>query len=56
MEVGILLLIAFILICPLSMMWMRRRHGRSHDANHPSVKPESPADKPLERRSDRDRQ
>lgn len=48
MEVGILLLIAFILICPLSMMWMRRRHGRSHEADHASRKLKSPADKPPE--------
>lgn len=53
MEVGILLLIGFILPCPLGMLWMRRRrHGRSHNADHSSGNVKSPRSLP-EQRSDR---
>lgn len=31
MELGILLLAALVLVCPISMMWMMRGRHRKHD-------------------------
>lgn len=53
MDIGTLLLLALVLVCPLTMLWMMRGHrkkaGHRHADQH-SAKPNGAApDEPLER-------
>ncbi len=35
MDIGTLLLIALVLVCPLAMLWMMRGHGKKTGDAHP---------------------
>lgn len=57
MEIGTLVILALVLVCPLAMLWMMRGHGKKTGAAHPHEKganggrplPAEPRDEELER-------